>query len=104
MARPPLLPRACAILSLGPLAGLLTREAARALPSPALADTPAPPASPSRSRVSPLWQTGPTGQPRRLPRVRRPAVPSPPSLRRRPLHHSPIAAQEEFGTAPSSPP
>jgi hypothetical protein len=78
MARPPPLPRASAILSLGPLAGLLTREDPRALPSPALADTPAPPASPSRSRVSPLWQTGPTGQLRRLPRVRRPAVPSMP--------------------------
>jgi hypothetical protein len=79
MARPPPLPRARAFLSFGPLAGLLTREAARVLPSPALADTPAPPASSSRSRVFPLWQTGPTGQPRRLPRVRRSAVPSPPS-------------------------
>jgi hypothetical protein len=79
MARPPPLPRARAFLSLGPLVGLLTREAARTLPSPALADTLAPPASPSRSRVFPLWQTSPTGQPRRLPRVRRSTVPSPPS-------------------------
>jgi hypothetical protein len=76
------------------------REAARALPSLSLADEPAPPASPPLAR-SLHWQTGPTGQPRRLPCVRCPVVPSiivpSPSLRR------PLAAQGEFGTAPSSP-
>jgi hypothetical protein len=51
-------------------------EAARTLPSLSFADEPAPPASPSRSHSPPHWQTGPTGQPRRLPRVRRTAVPS----------------------------
>jgi hypothetical protein len=60
----------------GPLAGPLAREAARALPSLSLTDEPAPPASPSRSRAPPHWQTGPTGQLRHLPCVRRTAVPS----------------------------
>jgi hypothetical protein len=77
MSRPPLLPRARAFPPpLGPLAGPLTREAARALPSLPLADKPAPPASPSRSRAPSHWQTGPTGQLRRLPHVRSSAVPS----------------------------
>jgi hypothetical protein len=82
MSRPPPLPRACAFLPLGPLAGPLVREVARVLPSLPLADTPTPPASPSRLRAFPHWQTGPTGQPRRLPHVRRSVVPSPPSPRR----------------------
>jgi hypothetical protein len=73
------------------------REVTRALPSLPLADTPTPPTSPSRSRAFPHWQTGPTGQPRRLPHVRRSAVPSPPS----PPSPS-LTAQEEFDTAPSS--
>jgi hypothetical protein len=41
MSRPPPLPRARAFPSLGPLAGLLAREAARALPSLPLTDPPA---------------------------------------------------------------
>jgi hypothetical protein len=94
MTRPPPLPRACAIFSLSPLASLLTREDARALPSPALADTPAP-----LARVFPL-----SGRPTPpVSRVIFPAYDAPSSLHRRPLHHRPLAAQEEFGTAPSSP-
>jgi hypothetical protein len=61
--------------------------AARALPSLSLADEPAPPASPFLSRAPSHWQTGPIGQPRRLPRVRCTTVPSSPS----PRH--PLAAQ-----------
>jgi hypothetical protein len=76
MSRPPPPFPAPAHPPFGPLAGPLAREAARVLPSLSLADRPAPPASPSRSRAPPHWQTGPTGQPRRLPRVRRTAVPS----------------------------
>jgi hypothetical protein len=41
-----------------------------------LADEPAPPASRPPSRAPSRWQTGPTGQPRRRPRVRLAAVPS----------------------------
>jgi hypothetical protein len=64
-----------------PLAAQLpARSSARAaapLPSRSLADEPAPPGSRSLSRAPSRWQTGPTGQPlRRLPRVRRTAVPS----------------------------
>jgi hypothetical protein len=81
MSWPPPLPRAHAFPSLGPLAGLLARKAARALPSPALTDRPAPPVS----RVVFLTYE------------------APPSPHRRPLHRRPLAAQEEFGTAPSSP-
>jgi hypothetical protein len=99
MARPPPLPRTRAFLSLGPLAGLLTREAARALPSPALTDTPAPPASPLARAFSLSGRPAPP-----VSRVVFPAYDAPLSLHRRPLHHRPLAAQEEFGTAPSSPP
>jgi hypothetical protein len=94
MSRPPSLPRARAFPSLGPLAGLLAREATRALPSPALADTPAP-----LARV--LSLTGRPAPP--VSRVVFPAYDAPPSPHRRPLHLRPLAAQEEFGTAPSSP-
>jgi hypothetical protein len=93
MSRPPPLPRARAFPSLGPLAGLLVREAARTLPSPALADTPAP-----LSRA--LSLTGRPAPP--VSRVVFPAYDAPSSPHRRPLHRRPLAAQEEFGTAPSS--
>jgi hypothetical protein len=69
------------------------------LPSPALADTPAPPASPSRSRA--LSLTSRPAPP--VSRVVFPAYDAPPSPHRRHLHRCPLAAQEEFGTAPSSP-
>jgi hypothetical protein len=77
MSRPPSPSPTPAHFPFGPLAGPLVRAKLPARSPHSLADEPAPPASPSRSRAPPHWQTGPTCQPRRLPRVRRTAVPSP---------------------------
>jgi hypothetical protein len=98
MARPPPLPRARSFLSLGPLVGLLTREAARTLPSPALADTPAP-----LARVFSL-----SGRP--VPPVSRvvfPAYDAPPSLHRRPFTVVPsitVPSPHRKSSAPPRPP
>jgi hypothetical protein len=99
MSRPPPLPRARAFPPpLGPLAGLLARETACTLPSPALADTPVPPASPLARAFSLTGRPAPPES-----RVVFPAYDAPPSPHRRPLHRRPLAAHEEFSTAPSSP-
>jgi hypothetical protein len=69
------------------------RAPARSALRLSLTDEPAPPASCPLSHARFHWQTGPTGQPLcHPPRIRRPTVPSPSSLHRRPF------------TAVSSPP
>jgi hypothetical protein len=98
MSRPPPLPRACAFLSLGPLAGRSrARSPARSPRSPSLTHQPHPPAPLARA----LSLTGRPAPP--VSRVVFLTYDAPPSPHRRPLHLRPLAAQEEFGTAPSSP-
>jgi hypothetical protein len=99
MSRPPPPSPAPAHPPFGPLAGPLVREVARTLPSLSLSLTSQPHLPAPLARALPL-----TGRPAPLvSRVVFLAYDVPQSPHRRPLHRRPLAAQEEFGTAPSSP-
>jgi hypothetical protein len=103
MSRPPPPVPAPAPPPLGPLAGLLARAKPPACSPHSLSLTSQPHLPAPLARALPL-----TGRP--APPVSRVvflAYDAPPSPHRRPLHRRPLAhplaAQEEFGTAPSSP-